>query len=104
VLEQHGAVVQTAGSGVDALDTLAETEPDVLVADLAMPDVDGYRLIQEVRARAASARLPAVALTAYTDAAREAALRAGFHQFTSKPIPPDDLVRLIERLSDSPVQ
>ena len=75
-------------------------EPDVLVADLAMPEVDGYRLIKAVRTRSDGAHLPAVALTAYTNSAREAALEAGFEQFTSKPIPPVDLVTIVKELSE----
>jgi CheY-like chemotaxis protein len=101
VLEQHGAVVQTAASGTEALQVLPAMEPDVLVADLAMPELDGYDLIRQVRRHAPASDLPAVALTAYTGAARDAALLAGFQHFTSKPVPPADLVTLVERLCES---
>ena len=100
VLEQHGATVRTAATGGEALELLEDMRPDVLVADLAMPEVDGYDLIRRVRQQARSTELPAVALTAFTDAAREAALHAGFQQFTSKPVPPADLVTIVERLKD----
>jgi signal transduction histidine kinase len=99
VLAHHGAVVRTAGSASEALDVLREMQPDVLVADLAMPDRDGYQLIKEVRSSSGGVDLPAVALTAYTDRAREGALQAGFQRFTSKPIPPEDLVTLVHGLS-----
>jgi signal transduction histidine kinase len=101
VLEQHGAVVQTAASGAEALQMLPALEPDVLVADLAMPELDGYDLIRRVRRQAAASDLPAVALTAHTGAARDAALLAGFQHFTSKPVPPADLVTLVERMCGS---
>jgi CheY-like chemotaxis protein len=103
VLSQHGATVCTATSGSAALELLESMTPDVLVADLAMPEVDGYDLIRRVRLQAHSTDLPAVALTAFTDAARDAALHAGFQQFTSKPVPPDDLVALVERLKSRPM-
>jgi signal transduction histidine kinase len=103
VLEQHGATVRTTTSGAAALDLLDTMTPDVLVADLAMPEVDGYDLIRRVRLQARSTELPAVALTAFTDTAREAALHAGFQHFTSKPVPPADLVTLIEELRHRPV-
>jgi signal transduction histidine kinase/ActR/RegA family two-component response regulator len=103
VLEQHGATVRTATSGAAALELLENMTPDVLVADLAMPEVDGYDLIRRVRLQARSTELPAVALTAFTDASRDAALHAGFQQFTSKPVPPGDLVALVERLKERPV-
>ena len=100
VLEHHGAIVQTAASGSQALSLLTEMRPDVIVSDLAMPEVDGYHLIRQMRTRPGGGDIPAVALTAYTDEAREAALRAGFQQFTSKPVPPADLVLLVQHLSD----
>ena len=99
VLEHHGAIVQTAHSGAQALSLLSHLEPHVIVSDLAMPEVDGYHLIQQMRT-GCGADIPAVALTAYADDAREAALRAGFQQFTSKPVPPAQLVTLVERLSE----
>ena len=98
VLEDYGAFVQTAASALEALNVLAAMEPDVLVADLSMPERDGYQLIREIRARSSAGDLPAVALTAYTDAARGPALSAGFQRFTSKPIRPEDLVTLVAGL------
>ena len=103
VLEQYGATVRTAASAGEALQLLDNITPDVLVADLAMPEVDGYDLIRRVRLQASSGELPAVALTAFTESAREAALQAGFQQFTSKPVSPADLVTLVERFKDGPV-
>jgi PAS domain S-box-containing protein len=100
VLEHHGAIVQTAASGRQALSLLADTQPDVIVSDLVMPEVDGFHLIRQMRTRPGGGDIPAVALTAYADEAREAALRAGFQQFTSKPVPPADLVLLVEHLTD----
>jgi signal transduction histidine kinase len=101
VLEDHGAMVRTAASAAEALDIMIDVRPDVIVADLAMPDRDGYELIREVRARTAGRHVPAVALTAYSEAARGPALSAGFHQFSSKPIRPGELVTLVEDLAAS---
>jgi signal transduction histidine kinase len=101
VLEGHGAVVRTAASATEALGIMAHLQPDVMVADLAMPDRDGYDLMREVRKRAGARHVRAVALTAYPDSARAPALGAGFDQFSSKPIRPEDLVTLVESLTDS---
>jgi CheY-like chemotaxis protein len=101
VLEDHGALVRTAASAAEALASMGDLPPDVIVADLAMPDHDGYELIRQVRTRPATRHVPAVALTAFTDAAREPALTAGFHQFSSKPIRADELVALVQNLTDS---
>jgi signal transduction histidine kinase/ActR/RegA family two-component response regulator len=100
VLEGHGALVRTAASTAEALAIMRDLSPDVIVADLAMPGHDGYELIRQVRTLDATRHVPAVALTAYTDAAREPALTAGFHQFSSKPIRADELVALVQNLTD----
>jgi CheY-like chemotaxis protein len=99
VLESHGAIVQTAVSGSQALHLLPEMKPDVLLADLAMPEMDGYEFIRRVRVHSDGTSVPAVALTAYASDAREAALQAGFHQYESKPILPAELVTLVGRLA-----
>jgi len=101
VLEYYGAVVRTAASGSEALDLLPDMKPDVLVADLAMPEIDGYHLIKQVRRLSAGLDLPAVALTALVGPAREAALGAGYEMFESKPILAGELVSLVARLADS---
>jgi signal transduction histidine kinase len=100
VLEHQGAVVFTAGSASEALSLLPESKPDVLVADLAMPEVDGYDLIKQVRDLSPGTDLPAVALTALVGSAEEAALRAGFEIYEPKPILAGDLVSLVARLAE----
>jgi signal transduction histidine kinase/ActR/RegA family two-component response regulator len=100
VLEHYGAAVSTATSGSEALSILPTVNPDVLVADLNMPEVDGYDLIKRVRRIASGIDLPAVALTALVGASRETALRAGFEMYEAKPILAGELVALVARLAD----
>ncbi|WP_341528090.1 ATP-binding protein [Nostoc sp. UHCC 0302] len=50
VLEQSGAIVTAVSSASEALGVLTQSQPDVLLSDIGMPDVDGYMLIQQVRA------------------------------------------------------
>jgi CheY-like chemotaxis protein len=102
VLEAAGARVATASSAADALKQLDAEVPDVLVADLGMPLVDGFQFIDRVR-RHPNARvreLPAAALTAYARSEdRMKALRAGFHIHLAKPIDPAELVTTIAALA-----
>jgi signal transduction histidine kinase/ActR/RegA family two-component response regulator len=100
VLEHYGAIVSAVASSADALGVVSEMKPDVLVADLAMPGIDGYDLIRHVRALSPGTTLPAVALTALVGPARDTALQAGFELYQSKPIPAGDLVSLVARLAD----
>ena len=99
-LEQHQAIVLTAASARDALAIVQRERIDVLVADVAMPNEDGYTLIRKVRALSApAAAIPAAALTAFVrDEDREQALGAGFQVHLAKPIDPHALVATVARL------
>ncbi len=101
-LAEDGAEVTAAASAKQALAALAWARPDVLVADIAMPDEDGYGLIAKVRRLETDGQrpLPAVALTAYAGAeTRERALAAGFQAHVAKPVEPAALVALVARLA-----
>jgi CheY-like chemotaxis protein len=96
-----GAVVSQAGSVSDALEILEGDVVDVLLADIAMPDEDGYSLIRKIRAsHGPMAAIPAAAVTAHArDDERQQALAAGFHLHLAKPIEPDQLARTVETLA-----
>jgi len=85
-----------------ALDVIRRRRPDVLLADLRMPDEDGYSLISRLRALERDeslVRLPAIAVTAYASAAdREHALAAGYDSHITKPVEPEELARAILRV------
>jgi CheY-like chemotaxis protein len=95
ILELTGASVVTADSGRDALDQLRRSRFDVLVADLGMPQMDGFALIEQVRQLDASQNrnVPAAALTAFARSEdRTRALRSGFQIHLAKPIEPGELM------------
>ena len=103
-LESVGAAVTTAVSGRDALALLRQAGPlggiDALVADIGMPDLDGYALVRSLRALGPrhGGEIPAIALTAYArpeDRAR--ALTEGYQRHFVKPI---DIGVLATALSD----
>ena len=101
LLAEHKATVQTASSGVEALELLRCYQPDVLVSDLAMPEEDGFSLIRKVRQleEQGSRQIPAVALTALVRIEdRTRALAAGFNMFVPKPVQPSELITTIANL------
>jgi signal transduction histidine kinase/CheY-like chemotaxis protein len=101
VLQAAGATVVRATSGPEALDLLDRHSPNVIVADLGMPTMDGYQFIRAVRQRdhRQGGAIPAAALTAYARPEdRTAALRAGFQLHLAKPIDPEELVAAISAL------
>jgi PAS domain S-box-containing protein len=99
VLGEHGMTVHTAGSAAEALEVLSTHDVDVLISDISMPDMDGYHLIEGVRA-AGRGSIRAVAVTAYTGRdVRDRALAAGFDAHATKPVEPEHLVHLLRTLA-----
>jgi PAS domain S-box-containing protein len=98
---QCGAEVVTAGSAREALATLEEMRPDLLISDIGMPGEDGYELIRKVRALPAArgGKIPAIALTAYARTEdRLRALRAGYQMHIVKPVELAELVAVMASL------
>lgn len=101
VLRHCGAVVECAGTGTAALELFAASVPDVVVCDIALPDVDGCALLGKLRAREGGAKAPpALALTVLGRPAQHSRiLDAGFDVLRQKPIDPVDLAYDVARLS-----
>jgi len=100
ILDRSGADTTVVSSGVEALEAINSVRPDVLVCDLAMPQMDGFELLNNVRRLEPQiGSLPALAFTAsagYKDRARS--LRAGFQAYLAKPITPNQLVTTIIKI------
>jgi PAS domain S-box-containing protein len=102
ILEAAGARVTTAMSGAAALEKMQSSKPDVLLADLGMPSMDGFELIERIR-RSPEPELrevPAAALTAYGRVHdRSKTLQAGFEMHLVKPIDPVELASAVQALA-----
>jgi len=102
VMTRTGAEVTACKSASEALATLLEWKPDVILSDIAMPDEDGYSFIGKVRSlpREKGGATPAAALTAYArDVDRSQALAAGYQMHIAKPIAATQLVTIVARLA-----
>ena len=101
ILEQSGAVVMQTASAMEALRIIPEFQPNLLLSDIGMPEVDGYMLMRRIRAMSPEqgGTIPAIALTAYAaEADSQQAIAAGFGQHITKPVEPAKLVRAIANL------
>jgi CheY-like chemotaxis protein len=100
-LEDRGAQITLAANAHDAIQILERDDVDVLLADIAMPGDDGYRLIRQIRAAGTSmSSIPAAAVTAHAgDEERARALAAGFQMHLAKPIEPGEIVRMVDHLA-----
>jgi signal transduction histidine kinase/ActR/RegA family two-component response regulator len=102
VMTRTGAEVTACHSASEALATLLEWKPDVILSDIAMPDEDGYSFIGKVRSlpREKGGETPAAALSAYArDIDRRQALAAGYQMHIAKPIAATQLVTMVARLA-----
>ncbi len=89
----------TTDNGPDALTLLDRDQVALVLLDLSMPVMDGFRVAELIRARPHLASLPVVAVTAHAMSEdRELALRSGCSDYLTKPFRPRDLLTLIERL------
>lgn len=96
ILNQYGAIAHTATNVTSALEELREFQPQILISDIAMPEQDGYVLLQQMRNIYPEGQIPAIALTAYASSSRqEQSLRAGFLIHLTKPVEPEALVKAI---------
>jgi CheY-like chemotaxis protein len=100
VLEQAGAIVTAVPSAIEALEVFAQSQADVLVSDIGMPEMDGYALMRQIRHLPQQVKsIPAVALTAYAgEVDQQQAIAAGFQTHLSKPVEPDAIIAVIARL------
>lgn len=104
LLAAYGAEVLTVNSAQAVLEHFAAFQPDVLVSDIGMPDMDGYMLLHQVRALApeAGGQVPAIAVTAYArEEDRRKALDQGFQHHIAKPLEPESLASAILDLTKS---
>lgn len=101
VLEEYGIEAIAVTSAVEALEILKHYLPDLLISELALPEVDGYSLMHQVKAlkKKRQAEIPAIALTVYDSKSDIAhALSVGFCKHISKPFDIDELIEIIASL------
>ena len=99
-LTRRQATVTAVSSAGEAIKAIRRKRPDVLVSDIAMPDEDGYGLIEKIRLLEANEEesIPAVAITAYAkEEDREKALSSGFQIYLAKPVELTELISVVAR-------
>jgi two-component system, cell cycle response regulator DivK len=92
-LSYSGLTVTEASTGRRALESVARQRPDVVVTDIAMPEMDGLELSRRLRADAPTRDLPIIAVSGQ---ASERAREAGADVVLDKPCEPDKLLHVIE--------
>ena len=99
-LRRQGCTVCEAENGYAALQVVRQFEPQLVITDLMMPEIDGVQLITLLKCSPATAAIPVVAITAADSPDTERRARAaGAIDFIMKPV---DIPMLLKRLSSIP--
>ena len=98
ILATEDYEVSEARDGGECLRMAKEQRPDLIMMDLSMPIMDGWRVFQELKADQLTRGIPCVAVTAYAEPDRERALKAGFSDYLSKPFRSGELLETVRRL------
>lgn len=97
-----GFDVVTATNGIEALASIAEDQPDVVLLDIMMPNLDGWQVCERLKADEATRDLPVVFLSARSQVADHArGMALGAAAFMTKPFDPTELYDLLEDLATS---
>jgi len=98
-LEDSDFAVEVASNARDGWELLQQTNPDLVISDIMMPQVDGYQFLKQVREDPRYKALPVVFLTAKgMTSDRIQGYQAGCDAYLSKPFDPDELVAIVTNL------
>ncbi|HYO94791.1 MAG TPA: diguanylate cyclase [Polyangiaceae bacterium] len=98
VLENYGYAVRSAGNGMEGLEQATLHPPDLVITDLAMPELSGLDLLQELRKLPSLVDVPVIVLSAYHAVGdRIAGFDQGADDFLAKPVNLDELLARVRR-------
>lgn len=98
ILSRRGYQVLSAGDGKSGLEMARLARPGVIVLDIALPRMDGWTVIEELRRDESTASIPVILYTAHTlDHEQARARRAGCAEFLVKPCSPHAIIDAVAR-------
>ena len=98
-LQKKGFDVVEAENGIRAVEAAEDTQPDLIIMDVEMPEMDGLAATRRIRELKNFQDVPILAVSAYgADQYRDHALAAGCNEYVSTPFEPEELERLIMAL------
>jgi CheY-like chemotaxis protein len=96
-LERRGFTVVLAADGDEGVKAARDESPDLILMDMSLPVMNGWEATRIIRADAATAAIPVIALTAHSmPGDREKAMEAGCNDYDTKPV---DLERLLQKMA-----
>lgn len=97
LLEKSGYCVAAAQNGFDAVRMAQQEQPDLILMDIQLPQMDGYEATRRIKEIPETNRIPVVAFTSYAMAGdKDKALKAGCAGYIEKPLDPDTFIAEID--------
>jgi two-component system alkaline phosphatase synthesis response regulator PhoP/two-component system response regulator VicR len=101
-LQKEGYEVETAANGLEALEQARAGQPDLIVMDVMMPEMDGFEALQQLKADETTAEIPVIMLTAKAqDADVFRGWQSGADLYLTKPFNPLELISFVRRIFDN---
>ncbi len=101
LLERAKYEVLTAEDGITGVEIASKEQPEIILLDLAMPEMDGWEVAQELKSNIQTQNIPIIVVSAHTlPKDRERAFEAGCDAFIVKPFSVAKLIEEIEKLSE----
>lgn len=101
-LEKAGYTVSTASNGREALDVVEEVQPDLVVLDVMMPEMDGLEALKRLKENPVTSEIPVILLTAKAqDADVFEGWKSGADLYLTKPFNPGELLLFVQRIFKS---
>lgn len=105
LLEEKGYIVALARNGAEGLQVAFRTQPDLIISDIMMPVMDGYRMCEEVRRSEVLNPIPVLLLTRMSEASDILrGLEAGADGYVTKPFDNEYLLQKITQLIENPIR
>lgn len=99
LLTKHGFEVQIARDGLDALHQLEEVRPDLIIADVMMPNLDGLTLVKALKRRKETRAIPVIFLTAKSDPlSMIEGINSGAKFYITKPFQIEDVLTKVNKV------
>jgi two-component system, OmpR family, alkaline phosphatase synthesis response regulator PhoP len=102
MLEQEHEV-RRAGDGLQALESIGDHRPDIVILDVMLPALDGFRMLNRLRSNPEQRDVKVILLTALSEAVDMVlGLELGADFYLTKPFEPEDLLALVQKLDPRP--
>ncbi|MDA8853245.1 response regulator [Amylibacter sp.] len=99
ILEKEGFIVKSISDGAKAIEFVKDTNPDLVILDIMLPNVSGMKILEDIRSTKLIAELPVLMLTAKGQKKdRRAAEDAGVNEFMTKPFDNAKLIQQIKHM------